>query len=164
MSTYPPQAVQDAANKLMGALALHEDSRGTVTDHLADAYDAGGNEALRAAIPAATLDDLRAIHEDAAAAINDPARRLAALHRIVATASRIADGLDLSGLAGWQDGITWSCAHHGEAGDDTEHCPTCIEMGIISAPAPTASSNAAAAGWGEPLPAHAYSDSDGEAD
>jgi|GEM_PF-6951881 len=136
----------------------------TIPERLLAWRDAAIQQALRDAIPAATLDDLRAIREDAAASINDPARRLAALHRIVATASRIADGLDLSGLAGWQDGITWSCAHHGEAGDDTEHCPTCIEMGIISAPAPTASSNAAAAGWGEPLPAHAYSDSDGEAD
>lgn len=39
MSAYPPEAVEAAANRLMSALALHEDSRGTVTDILADLYD-----------------------------------------------------------------------------------------------------------------------------
>jgi len=152
MTSYPPQAVQDAANKLMGALALHEDSRGTVTDHLADAYDAGGNEALRAAIPATALDDLRAIHEDAAASINDPARRLAALHRIVATASRIGDGLDLTAADHITNTPDWWCAHHGEDGMDTDPepwCHGCVEAGVTSAPAPAATSNADAAGWGD---------------
>jgi hypothetical protein len=125
--------------------------------------DTAVKQALRAAIPATALDDLRAIREDAAASINDPARRLAALHRIITTAARIADGLDLS-AAGWEDGITWSCAHHGEAGDDTEHCPTCIETGVTSAPAPAASSDADPGGWDEPLPAAVYSDHDGETD
>lgn len=107
MSTDIPEPVQDAANQLMNALALHEDSRGTVTDLLADAYDGGGKDALRAAIPATILNDLRAIREDAAASINDPARRLAALHRIVATTSRIADGLDLSAAEHLSDAAGW---------------------------------------------------------
>jgi len=152
MSTYPPQAVENAANRLMSTLALHEDSRGTVTDYLADAYDAGGNNALRAAIPAATLDDLRAIREDAAAAINEPARRLAALHRIVATASRIADGLNQGRAEHVADSPDWWCAHHGEDGMDTDPepwCHGCVEAGVTSAPAPAATSNADAAGWGD---------------
>lgn len=130
----------------------------TIPERLLAWRDAAVKQALRDAIPAAAPDDLASIIETAAAAINGERNRLAALHEIRATASRIADGLDLSGLAGREDGITWSCAHHGEAGGDREHCPTCVEMGITSAPAPAASSNADAAGWGEPLPAHAYSD------
>lgn len=68
-------------------------------------------DALRAAIPASLPGDLSGIREDAAQAINDPARRLAALHRIVTAASRIDDGLDLNALTahgnaaatGWDD-------------------------------------------------------------
>lgn len=41
MSDYPNQTVQDAANKLIAALALHEDARGTVTDALHDMWDTG---------------------------------------------------------------------------------------------------------------------------
>lgn len=41
MTTDLPETVQDAANKLISALALHEDTRATVTDALHDMWDAG---------------------------------------------------------------------------------------------------------------------------
>jgi hypothetical protein len=53
-------------------------------------------DALRAAIPASILDDLKFIREDAADAIDDPAKRLAALHRILGAVDRVSDGLDLT--------------------------------------------------------------------
>lgn len=63
MSDYPNETVQDAANKLIAALALHEDARGTVTDALHDMWDAGREHA--AGPQAANL--LRAIRTDAEA-------------------------------------------------------------------------------------------------
>lgn len=47
MSDYPNETVQDAANKLIAALALHEDARGTITDALHDMWDAGRETATR---------------------------------------------------------------------------------------------------------------------
>jgi hypothetical protein len=48
MSAYPPEAVEAAANRLMSALALHEDSRGTATDILADLWDTARADAIEA--------------------------------------------------------------------------------------------------------------------
>ncbi len=45
MTTDTPSAVQAAANRLMNALALHEDSRDTVTDALHDMFDTAREEA-----------------------------------------------------------------------------------------------------------------------
>lgn len=73
MST-PPEAVQDAANKLISALALDEDARDTVESALHDMWDAG-------------REQLALIHEIATAALANPTGRLAALHRIRAAAS-----------------------------------------------------------------------------
>jgi hypothetical protein len=257
MSTYPPQAVQDAANKLMGALALHEDSRGTVTDHLADAYDAGGNDALRAAIPASLLDELSLIREQIERSQRGDMTARAAVYYIDLAVRRIADGLDLSRaehVTLTEDTSCRVCGDQGQMIDDgtgkpyalcgeddqahdtvregiarmrrwqqaTPGAPTAVadapahvltaigrlgdrlslyadnetqELGravadlarghatiaqasdrlpsweldglldgIADAGQPTATSNADAAGWDEPLPAHAYSDSDGEQD
>jgi len=100
MSTDLPQAVLAAATRLMGALALCEDSRDTVLDALADMYDAGRDSAL----PAATLDDLAALRETAADAINGERSRLAALHEIRATADRLADGINPPAGYGDNDG------------------------------------------------------------
>lgn len=54
MPDYPNETVQAAANKLMAALALHEDCRGTVTDALHDMWDAG-HASAQTPEPTATL-------------------------------------------------------------------------------------------------------------
>lgn len=64
MTDYPNETVQDAANKLIAALALHEDARGTITDALHDMFDAGHDDALDRRALANTL---RAIRSDAEA-------------------------------------------------------------------------------------------------
>ncbi len=85
MSDYPNETVQDAANKLMAALALHESSRGTVESALADMWDAGSeNTAAQALGPA------RLIHADASALVD----RRAVLartchHRILANTEQL---------------------------------------------------------------------------
>ena len=119
MTDYPNETVQDAASKLMAALALHEDARGTVTDALHDMFDAGREHATRpdwwcahhgedgmnsdpepwchgcvdAGITSAPTtrstpdtEQLTLIRDIATAAIANPTGRLAALHRIRATA------------------------------------------------------------------------------
>lgn len=110
-----PQAVQDAANKLMGALALHEDTRATLETALHDLWnqarepdgfcphhgeewtdttpepwchgcvDAGHTSAPTTRSTPDT-EQLTLIRDIATAAIANPTGRLTALHRIRATA------------------------------------------------------------------------------
>lgn len=111
-----PQAVQDAANRLMDALALHEDARDTVTDALHDMWDAGREHAPAPGEPAwwclthgrdacsadpepscrfcdiATI--LRAIRSDARALRDGTAlTRTAPASRIIARVEQLLDAL-----------------------------------------------------------------------
>lgn len=89
MSTYPSEAVEAAANRLMNTLALHEDARGTVTDFLHDMWDAG-----RDTTAALALAPARLIHDDARALVNRSAVLTRTAHlRILANTDKLLDAL-----------------------------------------------------------------------
>ena len=89
MTQHTPEPVRDAANKLMGALALHEDTRDTVQSALHDMWDAGREDAT------ATVTQLVAlIRDDANAAINGATLPRAAVHRVRDKAEQILTTLN----------------------------------------------------------------------
>lgn len=89
MTGYPNETVQAAANRLMNALALHEDARGTVTDLLHDMWDAG-----RDTTAALALAPARLIHDDARALVNRSAVLTRTAHlRILANTDKLLDVL-----------------------------------------------------------------------
>lgn len=80
-----PQAVQDAANRLMGALALHEDTRDTLETALAALWNTGRSE---------LADTLRAIRGDARALRDGTAlTRTAPAGRIITRVDQLLQAL-----------------------------------------------------------------------